>query len=194
MQRCVDGTRDVTNCHCCTWCLVMQASYVRMTYVVSDPLTDLLRGWTLWLQWGGKMRTATPLCLHYSTVCMDKCKSWLYSKRTTGLSFEGLGCVMEWFALSYKMILRHLPRWMDRVLNVLNVPCVQWQCWWGAFYISLSYPGAVYFQNKMNLKILRPLPVYVPFFATLSHLIALHQGVRCFSIWPLLASTHYLAS
>jgi hypothetical protein len=31
------------------------------------------------------------------------------------------------------MILRHLPRWRDRVLNLLNDPCVQWQCLWGAF-------------------------------------------------------------
>jgi hypothetical protein len=88
MQRCVDGTRDVTYCHCGTWCLVMLASYVRLTYVVSDPLTDLLRGCSLWLQWGGKMRTDTPLCLHYFIVCMDKCKSWLSSKRTQLVSLS----------------------------------------------------------------------------------------------------------
>jgi len=40
-------------------CLVTQASYARFTYVVSDPLTDLSRGWSLWLQCGGKMRIAT---------------------------------------------------------------------------------------------------------------------------------------
>jgi hypothetical protein len=57
MHRCVDGTRDVTYFRCCTW-LVMQASHARFTYVVSDPLTDLSRGWSLWLQCGGKM-TAT---------------------------------------------------------------------------------------------------------------------------------------
>jgi len=163
MQRCVNGTRDVIYCHCCTWWLVMQASYVRLTYVVRDPLTDLLRGWSLWVQCGGNMRKTTPLCLHYSTVCMDRCKLWLSSDRTTGVSFEGLACAMEWSAYLTKWSSRHLPRWMDRVLNVLNVPCVQWQCWWGAFYVSLSYPVAVYCQNKkMNLKILRPLPVFVP--------------------------------
>ena len=37
-----------------------------------------------------------------------------------------------------KMIKRHLHRWMDCVLNLLNVFCVQRQCWWGAFYVSLS--------------------------------------------------------
>jgi len=45
--------------------LVMQASYVRLTYVVSDPWTALSRSWILWLQCGRKLRTATPLCLHY---------------------------------------------------------------------------------------------------------------------------------
>jgi len=39
-------------------CLVTRASYARFTYVVSDPLTDLSRGWILGLQCGGKMRTA----------------------------------------------------------------------------------------------------------------------------------------
>jgi len=50
---------------------------------------------------------------------------------------------------------------MDRVLNVLNVPCVQRQCWWGAFYVSLSYPVAVYCQNtKRNPKIFRLAPCW----------------------------------
>jgi len=31
----------------------------------------------------------------------------------------------EVFYISYKMILRYLPRWTDRVLNGLNVPSVQ---------------------------------------------------------------------
>jgi hypothetical protein len=42
-------------------------------------------------------------------------------------SIGGMCYVM--FYISYKMILRYLPRWMDRVFNVLNVPFVQWQCW-----------------------------------------------------------------
>ena len=55
-------------------CLVMQAANARITYVVSDPLTDLSRGWSLWLHYGGKTKTATPLCLHFSVTCMDKSK------------------------------------------------------------------------------------------------------------------------
>jgi len=48
---------------------------------------------------------------------------------------------------------------MDLVLNVFNLPCVQWQNWRGTFYASISYPVAVYCQNmKMNLKILRCAP------------------------------------
>jgi len=39
--------------------------------------------------------------------------------------FRRLGMCYGVICISYKMILRHLPRWMDRVLNVLNVPCVQ---------------------------------------------------------------------
>jgi len=35
------------------------------------------------------------------------------------------GTCHEVFYISYKMILRHLPRLMDRVLNALNVPSVQ---------------------------------------------------------------------
>jgi len=31
----------------------------------------------------------------------------------------------EVFYVPYKMIRRHLPRWLDRVLNLLNVPSVQ---------------------------------------------------------------------
>jgi hypothetical protein len=74
-------------------CLGTQASYARFTYVVSDPLTDLSRGWSLWVQCGAKMRTAT----HFSIACMDKCKSWFSSNRNTGLSFEGLACAMKCF-------------------------------------------------------------------------------------------------
>jgi len=79
-------------------CIVTQALYVPLTYVVSDPLTELSRCWILWLHCRRKVRTATPLCLHYSTACMDKCKSWLSSNRTAGLSLEGLACATKCFA------------------------------------------------------------------------------------------------
>ena len=76
----------------------MHASYVLVTYVESDILTQLSRACVLWLQCGGKMGKATPLCLHFSIAYMDKCKSWLSSNRTTTtLSFESLMCVMKIF-------------------------------------------------------------------------------------------------
>ena len=91
--------------------LVMHASYVQFTYVASDPWTVLSRGWSLWLQGGGKMRTATSLCLHYSIACMDTRKSWLSSNRTTGPPFECLACAMNCFTYLKKMILRVLLGW-----------------------------------------------------------------------------------
>jgi len=39
--------------------------------------------------------------------------------------FRRLGMCYGVICISYKMILRHLPIWMDRVLNVFNLPCVQ---------------------------------------------------------------------
>jgi hypothetical protein len=86
-------------------CLFMQTSYVQMTFILSDPLTDLSRGWSSWLQCGGNMRIATPLSLHYSVACMDKCKTWLSSNRTIGLSFEGLSCAIKCFT--------HLTKWFS---------------------------------------------------------------------------------
>jgi len=59
----------------------------------------------------------------------------------------------------FYVILRYLPRWMDRELNVLNVPSVQWKYWRCAFYVNLMYPVTVYYQSKKrNLKILHRLP------------------------------------
>ena len=165
MQRCVGGTRYVAYCHCCTWCLVMQASHVRLTYVVRNPLTDLLRGWSLWLQRGGKDEDSHSTMFALIYCLYGQMQIVVVQQENYWSLFRRLGMCSGVICISYKMILHHLPRWMDCVLNVLNVPCVQWQCWWGAFYISLSCPVAVYCQNKeMNLKILRPLPVYVPRF------------------------------
>jgi hypothetical protein len=39
--------------------------------------------------------------------------------------FRRLDMRCEVFYMPYKIIFRHLPRWMDRVLNLLKVPCVQ---------------------------------------------------------------------
>jgi hypothetical protein len=96
------------------------ATYVRLT--CRKRSYDFCHEAGVWPQCGGRMKTVTPFCLVYSIAGMYKCKSWLSSNRTIGLSFEGLACAMKCFT-SYKMILRHLPGWMDRVLNVLNVPC-----------------------------------------------------------------------
>jgi hypothetical protein len=158
--------------------LVVQTSYVRLTYVVRDPWTVLSRGWNLWFHCGGKMRIATSLCLYYSTACTDTCKSWLSSNRTTGPSFEGLACAMECSTYLTKWCPAFYSDgctlcsvcWLYPVLNVLAVPCGQWQCWWGPFYVSLSYPVAVYCQNsKMNLKILPRAPCCPSMFPHRSH-------------------------
>jgi hypothetical protein len=82
--------------------------------------------------------------------------------------------------MSYKILLRHLSRLMDRVLKVSNVPCVQWQCWWGALYVALSYPFAVCCLNtKRNLKILRRVSCWPSTFPHSSQLVAVSKGVCC---------------
>jgi len=51
---------------------------------------------------------------------------------------------------------------MNRVLNVLDAPSLQWKCWRGAFCVSLLYPVTVYCQNmKRNLKILPRSPCWI---------------------------------
>jgi len=93
-------------------------SYVRVTYVVSDPLTQLSRGSILWLQYGGKISTARSLCLHPSIASTDKWKLWLSSNRTTtGLSFDVWHVLWSYLHI-LKMILPHLSRRMDG-------PCVK---------------------------------------------------------------------
>ena len=132
--------------------IVTQALYVQLTYVVSDPLTELSRCWSLWLHCRGKVRRAMPLCLHYSIACTDKCILWLSSNRTAGLSLEGFACATKWFAY-----LTDDPPSSTQ----MDGPCVHWQCWWGAFYVGLPYPAAVYCQNmKRYLTILRCTPCW----------------------------------
>jgi hypothetical protein len=70
---------------------------------------------------------------------------------------------------------------MYRVLNLLTVPCVQWQCWWGAFYVSLSsllqYIAKI---RKGIWKSFATLLVTFHVFAQLLHLVAVRQGLCCF--------------
>jgi len=75
------------------------------------------------------------------------------------------------------MIIRVLLGRKDRALNVLNVPYVQWQWWWGASYVSLSYPVAVHCQKNKN-ESENSSPRSVLNFR-LSHLVAVRQGVCC---------------
>jgi len=70
----------------------MHASYVRVTYVARDNLTQLSLGWVLWLQRGGKMMSATSLCLRSSAAPKDKGKSRC-------LATELLGCPKVWHVL-----------------------------------------------------------------------------------------------
>ena len=100
IQRCVDGANYVTYCFCCTWMFIyagIRHMYVRMIFIVSDPLTDLSRSWSSRLQCGGNMRIAQPLSLHYSIACLDECKSWFSSTRPIVLSVEGLACAIKCF-------------------------------------------------------------------------------------------------
>jgi len=68
MRRCVDGTRDVTYCRCCTWMFSYADIISRFTYLVSDTLTDLSRGRSLWFHCGGKLRTAKQFSCTTTTL------------------------------------------------------------------------------------------------------------------------------
>ena len=97
------------------------------------------------------------------------------------------------FYVSHKMILR-LHRRMDRVLNLLNVSRFQWRWWWGACYASLSYPVAVYRQNEKESENPSPRSFLTFQFSHSSDISQQCVKARVSPIWPLLASTHYLAS
>ena len=84
-------------------CLVTQASHAWFAYVLSGPQTDTSRDWSLCSHCAGNDRTVSPFCLQYSNASLDKCESWLSDKRTIGLSFEGLACVLKCF--------RYLMKW-----------------------------------------------------------------------------------
>ena len=84
-----------------------------------------------------------PLWTSANRGCLAK-KYWCLFRR--------FGMCYTVFYKSYKIFLRHLTRWMYRVLNLLNVPCVQRQCWCGAFYVSLSYHVAVIVKIRKGIR------------------------------------------
>ena len=93
----------------------LRRHHMRSWHTSKAILWQMSRGCRLWLQCGGKIRTATPHCLHYSVTCTDKCKSWLSNYRTTALFFEGLACAAKCF--------RYLTKWPSAFY--LDVPCVE---------------------------------------------------------------------
>jgi len=170
MHRCVDGTRDVTYCHCCAW-IFSYAGFICAIHIRRKRSIDrsVKRPDFMVALWR-EVEDSQAFLLRYSIARIDKCKSWFSSNRSTGL-FRKSWMSHEMFYISYKMILLHLPRWMDRELNVLHVPCVQWQCWWGAFYVTLPYPFVVSCQNtKRNLQIFRSCPCWASTFSHSSHI------------------------
>ena len=160
--------------------IVTQALYVQLTYVVSDPLTELSRCWSLWLHCRGKVRRAMPLCLHYSIACTDKCILWLSSNRTAGLSLEGFACATKWFAYltddlpsstqmdgpcvkSVECTVCSLTVLVRRILRRPAVPCCS------------VLPGYETVSHNPSLHSLLTFHVV----AQLSHLVAVRQGVCC---------------
>jgi len=154
VQRCADGTKSVTYCHSCTRMYshagIVCAVDIRRTRSFDRSVTML--------------EFMAALCREGEdshSVCSTLLPVWTNANRGC-LATQLLLCIWKaWHVLRnvlhiFQKILCHLLRWMDRVSDLLNVPSVQWQCWWGAFYVSLSYPVAVYCQNmKRHLKILR---------------------------------------
>jgi hypothetical protein len=156
---------------------------VQMALIVSDTLTDLSRGWNSWLQFGGNMRIATPLSLHYSVACMDKCKSWLFSNRTIGISFKCLACGMKCFT--------HLKTDPPSSTQMV-VPCVKsdecTQCSITVLVTSLLSQSVVpccsilpEYEKESEKPSPRPL-LTSRIFAQLSHLVALRHFVCCFCL------------
>jgi hypothetical protein len=157
----------------------MQASHVRLTYVVSDPWTELSRGWSWWLQCGGKIRRATSLCLHYlawehanrgcltTEILAPLSKAWLVlwsvlhiqqndTPPSTRMDGPRVKCI-EFTMCSMTMLVRC-------VLRQSVVPCCS------------TVPKC---KNESENPSPRSLFTF-QVFALLSHLVAMRQGVCCF--------------
>lgn len=94
MHRCVDGTKDVTYCRCYAWMFTyICAIHIRRKRAVDRSVTRLEVMVAVWRE----DEDSHAILLHYSIACMDKCRSWFFSNRNTGLSFEGLACAMKCF-------------------------------------------------------------------------------------------------
>ena len=97
MRRCVDGTRDVTYCRCCAWMFsyagIICAIHIRRKRSVDRSVKRLDFRVAVWRE----DEDSQAVLLHYSIACMDKCKSWFSSNRSTGLSFESRACAMKCF-------------------------------------------------------------------------------------------------
>jgi hypothetical protein len=178
MSRCVDGPRDVTYCHCCTWCLIVHALYGKFIYVVSDPLTHLLRGWGSWLQGGGKIKTATPLSLHFTIAYTYKYKSWLSSNWITGLSFEGLACARKCFTILQNVPLSCIQMDWHCVKRVERTLCSMiLLCFFRQPFVLCCRILPKFGKESENPSSRSLLTFHV--FAQLSHLVAVRQGVCC---------------
>jgi len=110
-----------------------------------------------------KDRHATSPCTSLLPLCTNINSGCLASELVVSVSkaWHMLGSVL----LSYKMFLCHVSRWINIVLNVLNVPCAQWYS--HAFFISFTYSVVGYYQNsERGLKILLRVPSWP---STFSH-------------------------
>ena len=144
----------------------MQASYAWLSYVITDRLADLSRVWfsgsSVESRWGQPHQSACKTLLPAWTNANRVC---LATERLVSLSKAWLCC--EMFYTAYNVILLHLPRWMDLVLNLLTVPCVQWQCRCSPFYASLPYSVAVIAKIRKGIwKSFAALLVELPRFRT----------------------------
>jgi len=107
--------------------------------------------------------------------------------------FRRFGMCYKVSYISYKMILRYLPRWMDRVLNLLNVPCVFSDSVGKVLFTSVCRILLQYIA-KILKGIRKSFAVDLPHFSHCSHISQQYVRECGASILPLLACTHYLAS
>lgn len=95
-------------------CLVMQASYTRLTYVVNDPLTDLLRGWSFGCSVEGRwVQPRHSACSTLLTVWTDANRGFLATEILS--FFQRLGM---YYAIFY--VPQNDPLSSDQV----DKPCV----------------------------------------------------------------------
>jgi hypothetical protein len=186
VRRCVDNTRIVTYCHCHA-CMVSYAGIIRSVHIRRNQSVDrLVKRLEIMAAVWREVEDSHAILLAVVYCPYGQMPIMVVSQQNYWSLLRRFSMCREIFYVSYKMLLCDLPRGMDVVFNLtVSVRC---------FYLTLPYPFAESCQNtKINLKMLRHVPCWPSTFSQSSQLVAVLKACVV-PIWPLLASTYYLAS